>query len=354
MNGTRISIGTSSVATAKRSRQTVSSLVFLPCGSAILTAGEVIDDPAGGTTVCASCGLVLEDHVVDTRSEWRNFSSDDGKDVDPSRVGDAANPLLNGDQLATRVAAGGNQISRDLQRAQGRSSGEKTAKGLLEAYDKIGSLSEAMHVQKAVVDTAKHIYKVIDDARAFKGKSQDAIVASVIFIACRREGVPRSFREVMDMTRVPKKEIGRTFKAVEKFLLESQKKNVISTNGLIISNEDYKTTESGKAPDMCRRFCSQLKLPQRISFVAEEVSRRMSEQGSLAGRSPLSIAAVCIYMVSAAMDDARTAKRTGEVCGVSDGTIRTAYKGIYPFREQLIDKAWLESKGGDMAKLPPP
>lgn len=314
----------------------------------------MVDDPSGGTTVCASCGLVLEDHVVDTRSEWRTFSNDDGKDVDPSRVGDAANPLLNGDQLSTRVAAGGNQISRDLQRAQGRSAGERTSRGLLDAYDRIGSLSEAMHVQKVVVDVAKHIYKQVDDARAFKGKSQEALVASIIFIACRQEGVPRSFREVTDLTRVPKKEIGRTFKAVEKFLKVNQKKQVISTNGLVIANDDYKATESGKAPDMCRRFCSQLGLSTKISFVAEEVSRRMSEQGSLAGRSPLSIAAVCIYMVSAAMGDPRTAKKTGEICGVSDGTIRTAYKGIYADREQLFESGWLESKGGDMAKLPAP
>lgn len=296
---------------------------------------------------------MLMDHVVDTRSEWRTFSNDDGKDVDPSRVGDAANPLLNGDQLHTRVAAGGNQSSRELQRAQGKSTGDRTAKGLLEAYDKIGSLCEAMHCPKNVSDTAKHIYKILDDARAFKGKSQDALVASCIFIACRKSNVPRSFREITDMTRVPKKEIGRTFKAVEKFLQDHQKKNIINTGGLTISNDDYKTTESSKAPDLCRRFCSQLRLSQQISAVTEEISVRMSELGSLAGRSPLSIAAVCIYMVSYAMGDPKNPRKIGDVCGVSDGTIRSAYKGLYPEREKLFDKAWLEAKGGDVAKLPP-
>ncbi|MBE7180523.1 MAG: transcription initiation factor IIB family protein, partial [Terriglobus roseus] len=228
---------------------------------------NIVEDSSAGTLICGSCGLVLMDHVVDTRSEWRTFSNDDGKDVDPSRVGDAANPLLNGDQLHTRVAAGGNQSSRELQRAQGKSAGDKTAKGLLEAYDKIGSLCEAMHCPKNVSDTAKHIYKILDDARAFKGKSQDALVASCIFIACRKSNVPRSFREITDMTRVPKKEIGRTFKAVEKFLQDHQKKNIINTGGLTISNDDYKTTESSKAPDLCRRFCSQLGLSQQISAV---------------------------------------------------------------------------------------
>lgn len=59
-------------------------------------------------------------------------------------------------------------------------------------------------------------------------------------------------------------------------------------------------------------------------------------------------------MSSYLMGTGKTAKEISNVCGVSDGTIRTAYKLLYPGREQLIDKKWFQpEKGADMKRLPP-
>lgn len=180
---------------------------------------NLVEEFSSGDMVCGSCGLVLGDRIVDTRSEWRTFSNDDQGNDDPSRVGDAANPLLNGDQLHTTIAfTDGNSRSRDLMRAQNKSTSDKATKGLLAAYKEIGAHCDAVNIPKQVSDTAKHLFKLVDDAKAFKGKSQEAIIASCIFIACRQCGVPRTFREIYALTKVSKKDIGRTFKALEKFL----------------------------------------------------------------------------------------------------------------------------------------
>lgn len=76
----------------------------------------------------------------------------------------------------------------------------------------------------------------------------------------------------------------------------------------------------------------------------------------LAGRSPLSVAAACIYTASHFLGQPKSPKDISAVAGVSDSTIRNAYKLIYPKREMLIDPDWLEKgKGGligDMKNLP--
>lgn len=77
----------------------------------------------------------------------------------------------------------------------------------------------------------------------------------------------------------------------------------------------------------------------------------MQSGGSLAGRSPLSVAAACIYMASYLMGTPKTPKDISTIAGVSDGTIRTAYKLIYPDRESLVATSWFE-KGVDMKRLP--
>jgi transcription initiation factor TFIIB len=185
---------------------------------------NIVEEYSSGDMVCGSCGLILGDRVVDTRSEWRTFSNDDQNNDDPSRVGDGANPLLNGSQLQTSISfEHGNARSRDLYRTQNKQNQDKATKSLLAAYKEIGAMCDAWHIPRNVSDTAKHLFKMVSDAGAFRGKSQEAIIAGCIFIACRQCKVPRTFREIFALTKVSKKEIGRIFKALEKFFSESNR-----------------------------------------------------------------------------------------------------------------------------------
>lgn len=52
------------------------------------------------------------------------------------------------------------------------------------------------------------------------------------------------------------------------------------------------------------------------------------------------------------MGQPKSPKEISGVAGVSDGTIRTAYKLMYPMREQLIDSEWLGEGKGDITALP--
>ncbi|CZS90795.1 probable transcription initiation factor IIB [Rhynchosporium agropyri] len=316
---------------------------------------NLVEEFSSGDMVCGSCGLVLGDRIVDTRSEWRTFANDDQGNDDPSRVGDGANPLLNGSQLTTTISfQDGNARSRDLMRTQNKSANDKATKGLLAAYKEIGAHCDAVNIPKNVSDTAKHLFKLVDDAKAFKGKSQEAIIAGCIFIACRQCGVPRTFREIYALTKVSKKDIGRTFKVLEKFFAnDSEDKAKAISNGLLPSTDTYQTTSSTNASELCMRYCSQLGL-QRQSFVkvSQGLAEKMSTVGDLAGRSPLSVAAACIYMASYLLGRPKTPKEISSIAGVSDGTIRTAYKYLYQERERLIEPEWIANGKGDMANLP--
>ena len=186
---------------------------------------ELFEDHASGDLICASCGLVLQQRSIDQSSEWRTFSNDDQGNDDPSRVGDGPNSLLNGAQLETNIQFGEGMKARDLHRAQSKVNLDKGNRSLLQAYKQIGALCDGWQLPNAVSDTAKHIYKDADESRVFKGKSQEALIAGCVFLACRRNNVPRSFREVMELTKVSKKEIGRTFKLLETFLMKREKEN---------------------------------------------------------------------------------------------------------------------------------
>jgi len=318
---------------------------------------NLVEEFSSGDMVCGSCGLVLGDRIVDTRSEWRTFSNDDQGNDDPSRVGDSANPLLNGAQLDTGISYsdGGSGRARDLHRAQNKVTHDKSTKTLLAAYKEIGAFCDSTGLQKNVADTAKQLYKMVDDAKAFKGKPQEVIVAGCIFIACRQCNVPRTFREIFAITKVPKKEIGRVFKSLEKFFAQQDQdriQQIINEGGIVNEDSMYASTTSTKAHELMIRFCNNLGLTHNLIYIAQELAERAAQKGTLAGRSPISSAAACIYMVAHLMKQPKSAKDISGVAGVSDGTIRNAYKLLYNERVALVDPEWIKDGKGDINLLP--
>lgn len=316
--------------------------VKLMCPECRIMPPDIVERFSEGDMVCGNCGLVLGDRIVDTRSEWRTFSNDDQGNDDPSRVGDAGNPLLDSNQLDTMISYGqpGSNLGRDLNRLQSKSNDKKDTV-LQSAFSKISQMCEAFLLPKMVQDAAKEAYKIVYDDRKLKGKSQESIMAAAIFIACRHSGVARTFKEIWALTSVPKKEIGRTFKIMEKLLLSAGIKLSHTTN------EEYSSSQTN-AEDLMRRFCSHLGLPSQVTKAAEHIARRAKEEGTLAGRSPISIAAAAIYMASGLFAQNVTAAKIAEKTGVSDGTIKTSYKYLWEARDKLINPDWKI----DLEKLP--
>lgn len=314
---------------------------------------NLVEEFSSGDTVCGSCGLVLSARVVDTRSEWRTFSNDDQNGDDPSRVGDAANPLLNGSQLATNISYTDGAKSRELNRAQNKSGTDKSNKSLMQAYKLIGQWCDRWLLPHTVSDTAKHMYKMTDDSKLFKGKALDTIVAGCLFLACRQAQQGRSFRELHELTGVSKKEIGRIFKLLDTFFNKQNKSGtVVTTGGMVMVGDAYKSKEATSPPELCARYCNALGLDNRVQMLAQRLAEEMVRHGCLAGRSPLSACAACIYMISYLVDQPLTAKEIAPVAGVSDGTIRTAYKLLYQDKDKLLDPEWVKEKGLKIDKLP--
>jgi len=57
---------------------------------------------------------------------------------------------------------------------------------------------------------------MVHDGKNLKGRSNDAIASASLYIACRQEGVPRTFKEICAISKISKKEIGRCFKLILK------------------------------------------------------------------------------------------------------------------------------------------
>lgn len=312
---------------------------------------NLVEEFSSGDMVCQSCGVVVGTRIIDTRSEWRTFANDDQNGDDPSRVGGPQDEFVEGQQLATSVAFSESRQHKNLLRVQNNTNQDKSQKGLMQAYKEIVSLCEAINMGQNVSNAAKHIFKLVDKHKFMKGKPQEAVIAGCIFIACRQNNVPRTFREIYNLTSVSKKEVGRVFKQLQAFLQKLQDTEGEGATGLNAVN-NYENTSVG-AEDLCGRYVSQLgfKNQQKISKISRDLAEQANDISALAGRSPLSVAAACIYMACHLVGEPRASLPIAKQAGVSDGTVKTAYKHMFAARERLIKKEWLDD-GGNMDNIP--
>ncbi|KAJ3692779.1 hypothetical protein LUZ60_011874 [Juncus effusus] len=299
---------------------------------------EVVFDHAAGDTVCSECGLVLEAHSIDETSEWRTFANE-SNDNDPVRVGGPTNPLLTDSGLFTVISKpNGTQsdfLSSSLGRMQNR--GSNSDRALISAFGKISNMADRLGLVTTIKDRANEIYKKLEDTKSIKGRNQDAILAAALYIACRQEGKPRTVKEICTIaTGLTKKEVGRA----KEFIVKQLKV------------EMGPSMEMGTihADDLVGRYCSHLGLNYDTIKAVKEAVKRSSDLDIR--RSPVSVAAAVIYMITQLSEDKKPMKDISLVTGAAEGTIRNAYKDLHPYAQRLIATEF--AKEDDLRNLPTP
>ena len=269
--------------------------------------------------ICSECGLVVGDRVIDVGSEWRTFSNDKGGE-DKSRVGGAENTLLGSSDLSTMIGPGrgGASFTSDGSPLYNNRNSRVTSsdRTLLNAFRTIMNMADRINLPKTIVDRANQLFKMVSDGKNLKGRSNDAIAAACLYIACRQEGVPRTFKEIVAVSTVSKKEIGRCFKLILK---------AHDTSVDLITTGDFMS-----------RFCGTLSLSRDVQKAATCIAKKAVDLDIVPGRSPISVAAAAIYMASQASDDKRTQREIADIAGVADVTIRQSYKLMLPRAAELF------------------
>jgi len=127
-------------------------------------------------------------------------------------------------------------------------------------------MASALGVPRSVREVASVIYRRALNEDLIRGRSIEGVSTAALYAACRQEGIPRSLDEVADVSRVPQKEIGRTYRYISQEL------------GLELKPVDLK--------QFVPRFASALQLSEEVQSKATEIIDVSAEQGLLSGKSP--------------------------------------------------------------------
>ena len=282
------------------------------CESAsLITSGD------GNERSCEECGLIVEEKNIDRGPEWRAFNHQERQSK--SRVGAPTTQTMHDKGLTTTIDwknkdAYGRSLSSDKrnqmnrlrkwqERIRTKDAGERNLQFALSETDRMAS---ALGVPRSVREVASVIYRRALDEDLIRGRSIEGVATATLYAACRMEGIPRSLEEVAAVSRVERKEIGRTYRYVSQEL------------GLEMEPVDPK--------QYIPRFCSELDLSEEVQSKANEIIDTTTEMGLLSGKSPTGFAAAAIYAGSLLCNEKQTQREVADVAQVTEVTIRNRYQ----------------------------
>jgi transcription initiation factor TFIIB len=275
-----------------------------------------------------SCGIICKD-VVDHSPEWRFHSAEDKNSADPARCGAPINPLLIESSFGCKVMcdAKSSYEMKKIRKWTEWTSIPHREKSLYEEFQFITTMARNSGIPKIIIDEAMIIHKDISEQKMFRGLNRDGIKSASIYIACRRNGCPRTAREIADI-----------------FHMDKQSASAGCSNAINIMQNVERNTDSDKpavmhvttAESFIERFCSRLNISAELTCLARFVAANIDRFGLIPDNTPQSIAAGVIYLVATTCELAITKRAIREVCGVSEVTINKCHHKMMAFKEQLI------------------
>ena len=283
------------------------------------------DDHVRGETVCAECGFVARENMIDPGAEWVNHSGGE----DRSRVGSPSSLTLSDKGLSTQImrsdlTSGGakrhgmtGKSLRDWRRRQVMDQRTKTRDS------RMRNLAIAMQyirdrggLPDQIEQEAASLYRSSVDRGLITGRSIRGVSAACVYIAARQARIPKRLEDVadaFDMTsEVEKKELKRTIRLVARNL---------GTNH-ITGPEEY-----------FEKFHSDLGLPPTILGDSRTLWNRVGDDLAWQGKKPSGIAGVILYYASQNSDSPRTQSEVCKVSGISEVTLR----GLLKILSRMLD-----------------
>ncbi len=303
------------------------------CGSDHLVA-----DPVRGEVVCDACGLVIQGVTIDEGPDWSSYSVEESERL--AHAGAPRDPLRGAAGLTTVILPSGrdgrgNRLRLQAQRTYHRlgnlqrrsvysGPGERSLPDVVRVLD---SLAAALDLPPSVKEEAGFLCRKAIDKHLLRGRSTEAVVAGVVYAACRIDGVPRTLDELQRATGLPKTTIGRVYRTLRRILGVSVP--VAEPLGYV------------------RRFCSELALSPRVEAEALRILAAYSGSPGSAAVTPAGTTAAAVYLASIACEEHRSQREIARVAGISEVTLRNRFHTMAPFAATAAETSLPSESVGD-------
>ena len=267
-------------------------------------------DHKRGEIVCNSCGIVMDENMLDQGQEWREFSDgqDERRSGAPSSY--AKHDMGTGTEVGTSSEVYGLSVKDRrkylrLRKWHNRSS-TSLERNLKYALADLKRISSLLNIPPKIEEEAARIYRMAVEKGLVRGRSMECVVVGAIYIASRQFKLPRSLNEVCQLTNNNKRDVGKTYRFIAREL-------------------GIKMAPSG-AGEYIPKFANKLGFSAETQTQAQKILEIAQTSELTSGRGPTGLAAAALYVASLITGEKRTQREIADVVGVTEVTIRNRYK----------------------------
>lgn len=228
----------------------------------------------------------IHDKGLSTKIDWRNRDSR-GKSLSPERR--SRMYRLRKWQRRIRVS-------------------DATERNLAFALSEMDRMSSQLGLPRSVREVAAMVYRDAVENSLIRGRSIEGVASAALYAGCRETQMPRTLEEITEVSRVDKKEIGRSYRFITREL-------------------DIHLPPTDPS-NYVARFGSELDVSGEVRTKAIELIKKAQENKLTSGRGPTGIAAAAIYIATIMAGERRTQREVAEVAHVTEVTVRNRYKEL--------------------------
>ncbi len=264
-----------------------------------------------GQVICKDCSVVMDESLMDLGQEW-GFEED--SETKSGRAGAPFDPRV-ANNLRTNIGSpsdlsklNSNNQSMYKRLKQKNSWGVSLEASFNHALSNLRLVASFLKLTERVEKEAAAIYRQCAEKGLTRARSSESIVASALYIACKIYGIPKTMKEFESATGLNKKLIGKTYK----FIARELEIKLGPVNPI----------------DFLDRFRSSLDMSPKAQTKAAEIIEQALRKEITSGCSPVTIAAVALYVAGILEKEKRTQKRVAEVSGISEVSLRNRTRDI--------------------------
>jgi transcription initiation factor TFIIB len=288
----------------------------------------MIMDNGFPTCINTDCGLIYKD-TLDYSPEWRFYGADDKNANDPTRCGNAINPLLVESSFGCKVLCN-TKSSYEMKKIRKWTEWQSMPhkeKSLYDEFQFITTMAQNAGIPRIFIDYAMTIHKDISEQKMFRGINRDGIKAASIYISCRLNGCPRTAHEIAEVFKLDKTS-ATTGCSMAVNILHNIERNVEPSQ-----QTDLRITMPSS---FIERYCSKLNFNQELTMLSKFIANKIEKNNIITDNIPHAIAAGIVYFIAQSCKQNVTKQDIKVVSGVSEVTINKCFKKLEALRDTLL------------------
>ena len=289
------------------------------CGSE-----KFVDDPDAGEAVCSSCGLVVNDRVMNRGPDWRAYTQEERNAK--AHVGPPSTLARHDKNLPTFIGYSGARNGRDglgrrlspekqqeaqrLRTWQIRTArGSSSERNLSKAMGELDRLTDVLHIPPAVKERGAALYRKLLEKNLLRGRAIEPMSAAALYAACRLSGNPRTLKEFARCS------------------LHASKKDLARCYRLIINELDVKMPVWN--PITCiAKIATKVGISMQSQQRAAAILTQLQGKPVLRAKDPAGLAGAALYIACRLEGETATQKDIAAASGMTEVTIRNRYASL--------------------------